>query len=94
LADRFAGLKPALDNRWYVDRFYNDYIVNPLRWSADWFAVRVDRAAIDGLVNAMGGGSLRLGQRLRYIQTGATPTYALSILAGVVVLVAYFVLAS
>jgi NADH-quinone oxidoreductase subunit L len=92
IADTFSWLKPAIERRWYVDEIYDKYIVAPLRWSADWFAGRVDQAAIDGLVNAVGSFSLRWGERLRYIQTGVTPMYALSILVGVVLLVTYFVL--
>ncbi|MEX1018543.1 MAG: NADH-quinone oxidoreductase subunit L [Litorilinea sp.] len=93
IANGFTGLKPALDRKWYVDDFYNKYIVGALRWSADWFATRVDKAAIDGLVNVVGTLNLAWGERLRYIQTGATAVYAFSILAGAVALVAYFVYA-
>jgi NADH-quinone oxidoreductase subunit L len=75
-----------------VDEFYIAVIVNPLRRLAAWFATVVDNRAIDGLVNWVGAVSVNLGERVRYLQTGSTPTYALSILIGVVAVTLYFVL--
>jgi len=50
---RLAGVASFLENLWYVDHFYNHFVVRGLhRWNAAvfWF----DRRVIDGLVNAVG----------------------------------------
>jgi NADH-quinone oxidoreductase subunit L len=79
-------------HEWYVDEFYTAVVVNPLRRLAAWFATAVDQKVIDGLVNWVGAANIYLGERVRHLQTGATPTYALSILVGVVAVTLYFVL--
>jgi NADH-quinone oxidoreductase subunit L len=94
LATSFSGLAPAVERKWYVDDLYWNYIVMPLRRLADWFAAVFDQRIIDGAVNGVATVSTRLGERVRHLQTGAIPTYALSILIGVVALVAYFVFAA
>ncbi len=91
LASGFSWLEPALQRRWYVDEFYWNYIVAPLRQLSTWFASVFDQRVIDGTVNWFASTSARLGEQARRIQTGAIPAYALSILVGVVALVAYFV---
>lgn len=92
LADGFQGLVPTIEHKYYVDEFYNALIVNPLRRLSEWFAQFFDPKIIDGAVNGIANISGRLGEFARQLQTGAIPTYALSILIGVVALVAYFVL--
>jgi NADH-quinone oxidoreductase subunit L len=88
----FRVFQPWAEREWNVDEFYIAVIVNPLRRLAAWFATVVDNRAIDGLVNWVGAVSVNLGERVRYLQTGSTPTYALSILIGVVAVTLYFVL--
>ena len=92
LAGYFSGLQPILEHKWYVDEFYTNYIVMPLRSLANWSATTVDQKIIDGTVNGIGQVSMRAGNWTRKLENGAIPTYALSILLGVVALVAYFVL--
>lgn len=92
LRDSFKGLMPVIERKWYVDEFYNAIIVNPIRDSSEWLSQSFDRNIIDGVVNGAGNISANLGERVRHLQTGSIPTYALSILIGVVALVAYFVL--
>jgi NADH-quinone oxidoreductase subunit L len=91
LAYSFRGLAPALEHKWYVDDFYWNYIVVPLRRLAEWFARVFDQRIVDGAVNGVALVSSRLGERVRHLETGAIPTYALSILIGVVALVAFFI---
>jgi NADH-quinone oxidoreductase subunit L len=92
MSDSFSGLAPVVERKWYVDEIYNAVIVTPLRLIADLFAEVIDSKVIDGLVNGVAKISAGLGERARQLQTGAIPAYALSILIGVVALVAYFVL--
>jgi NADH-quinone oxidoreductase subunit L len=91
LAARFTFFQPAVENKWYVDEFYMKTVVNPLRRLAGWFAGAIDQGVIDGAVNGVGRLSLDWGERVRRLQTGEIPTYALSILVGIVVVLVYFV---
>lgn len=88
----FKGLAPVVEHKWYVDEFYNAVIIKPIRLFADLFAEIIDPKMIDGLVNGAAKVSHWGGDWARKLQTGAIPAYALSILIGVVALVAYFVL--
>jgi NADH-quinone oxidoreductase subunit L len=89
----FQVFASGAEHKWYVDEFYMATVVRPLRALSGWFASVVDRLGIDGLVNGVGRVSLSLGEQARQLQTGAVPTYALSILIGVVAVVVYFVFA-
>lgn len=91
LAGSLNSLQPALQNKWYVDDFYNNNIVLPLRRFGVWLAETVDSQLIDGAVNGVGRVTVAVGEQARKLQNGAIPSYALSILLGVVVLVAYLV---
>ena len=91
LAKNFSGLQPALEHKWYVDDLYMAAIVNPLRALSDWFAGVFDALGIDGAVNGVGSVLMWTGSRLRYLNNGLVPTYALSIFVGVAAMVAYFV---
>jgi NADH-quinone oxidoreductase subunit L len=88
LVKPFAVFQSGAEHKWYVDEFYVATLINPLRALSGWFAQVVDKREIDGLVNGVGKVSLQLGDRVRRLQTGAVPTYALSILVGVVAVVA------
>jgi NADH-quinone oxidoreductase subunit L len=91
IVEPFKPLQPLVEHKWYIDELYTTLIVNPLREVANWFAKSVDKLGIDGIVNGVGKVSLQVGEEVRYLQNGAVPTYALSILIGVAVVVAYFV---
>ena len=90
LADRFAFLQPALARNWYLDDFYYSYIVVPLKRFSGRLATFVDQQIIDGAVNGIADVTGRLGGALRKAENGNIPTYALSILIGAVLLIAYF----
>lgn len=92
-AKPFAVFQPLAEHKWYVDELYMRFIVNPLRALSEWFATVIDKSGIDALVNGVGALSMRLGGQVRHLQNGAVPSYALSILVGVTVIVAYFVFA-
>jgi len=91
LASSLDALQPALQHKWYVDDFYYSNIVLPLRRFGVWLAETVDSQIIDGAVNGVGRVTVAVGGQVRKLQNGAIPSYALSILLGVVVLVAYLV---
>lgn len=94
LIQPFKVFQAGAEHKWYVDEFYMKTIVNPLRALAEVLSSYVDKKGIDGLVNWVGSVSMEIGGSLRRLQNGAVPTYALSILLGVTVIVAYFVFAA
>ncbi len=94
LTEPFKAFQSLAEHKWYVDEFYNKVIVNPIRRSSEVLSTVVDRKGIDAVVNWVGQISQQLGSSVRLLQNGAVPTYALSILVGVTVLVAYFVFAA
>ncbi len=91
LSKNFSALQPVLEKKWYVDEIYMAVIINPLRALSEWFAGVCDSLGIDGAVNGVGSVLLWTGGRLRYLNNGLVPTYALSIFVGVAAMVAYFV---
>jgi NADH-quinone oxidoreductase subunit L len=92
LASWFTWLTPALENKWYVDRVYDAVIIRPIKAVASWFARIFDPKVVDGAVNGVGSVMLDAGEVVRKLQNGAIPTYALSILVGVVAVLFYFLL--
>ncbi|MEM7536742.1 MAG: NADH-quinone oxidoreductase subunit L [Chloroflexota bacterium] len=93
LAEPLKRFEPLLHNKWYVDEIYGMFIVRPILAVSEWFARFFDKTIIDGAVNGLPQISQMSGERLRYLQTGIIPNYALSILVGVVVVVVYFMFA-
>lgn len=94
MGDGFKGLSSIIEHKWYVDEFYNALIINPIRRLSEWFAKEFDQKFIDGIVNGTGNMSAALGERVRHLQSGAIPAYALGILIGVVGLLAFFVISA
>ncbi len=91
LADKYKGPYKVLLNKYYVDEFYNLAFVQPFINLALWFWKFVDVAVIDGFAN---GSAFMLGWIsgvARKIQTGYVRNYALSLLLGAVVILAYFI---
>jgi NADH-quinone oxidoreductase subunit L len=72
-----------LVNKWYLDGFYDTYVVGALHWlfGALW---AFDLAFIDGLVNKLASGFQIGGRGLRRVQTGVVGNYALTIVVGLV----------
>jgi NADH-quinone oxidoreductase subunit L len=78
-------------SKYYVDEAYTKTIVEPLRllggFLAETVEVRGIDRAVDGLAQLVG----LAGEGLRRLQTGLVRNYALVMLAGVVLVLAYFV---
>ena len=83
-------LHALLLNAWYVDRIYDTLIVRPLFALSETLARAFDLGVIDGIVNGVGRGVAAWGAGLRRWQTGYVVNYALTMLAGAVVVVAFF----
>jgi NADH-quinone oxidoreductase subunit L len=77
-------------NAWYVDWLYDRAIVRPLYALSTLLAGAFDLGIVDGLVNGLGRAVAWASGRLRRLQTGYVVNYALTMLAGAVIFVAYF----
>jgi NADH-quinone oxidoreductase subunit L len=79
-------------NAWYVDWLYDRAIVRPLYAAAVFLAGAFDLGIVDGLVNALGRAVAWGSAGLRQLQTGYVMNYALTMLAGALVFVVYFLI--
>ena len=91
MADRFAGVRELLLNKYYVDEVYDAAIVQPIRIVSEealWKVVdvRLIDGAVNGVGDTVGGGS----EVLRRVQSGSVRTYAASLLLGVVMILGYY----
>jgi NADH-quinone oxidoreductase subunit L len=93
LADRFAPLRTLLVHKYYVDELYDSAIVEPIRVTADRGLWRgIDIGIIDSALDGLGVFLAGLGEVVRRIQTGSVRAYAASLLAGVVLVLGYYLL--
>ena len=82
-------LYALLLNAYYVDWLYDRAIVHPL-YRVSIFAARVvDARIIDGVVNLAGRAVVLGAAGLRRLQTGYIVNYALTMLAGAVIVVGF-----
>jgi NADH-quinone oxidoreductase subunit L len=91
--ESFAQSAPAvargMENKWYVDEFYEATIVRPLEGLSRFLWRGVD-ALIDGLI-ALGGYIVAaVGDLMRFFQTGNVRNYALMMFLGVIVFIWVF----
>src|SRR3989442_8309136 len=77
-------------NAWYVDWLYDRAIVRPFYALSTLLAGAFDLGIVDGLVNGLGRAVAWASGELRRLQTGYVVNYALTMLAGAVIFVAYF----
>ena len=91
LAVRYSVLYRILIRKYYVDEFYDWLIVRPIRRVSEKFLwPTVDAGAIDGvLVNGTGETIAHAGGNLRRIQSGNITSYAVWVLLGAVLWLAY-----
>src|SRR5471032_782537 len=91
MAERFAGLRTLLLNKYYVDEIYDATIVQPIRIvSEETLWKVVDVLFIDAAVNGVGLTVAGASERLRRVQTGSVRSYAASVFLGVVVILGYY----
>ena len=80
----------VIDGRFLHDWFHERVIRDTFLKITDFLANPIDKLVIDGAVNGTGRLVARASTRLRKIQTGYVRNYALVMLAGVVLVVAWF----
>jgi len=82
-------LHALLLNAWYVDRIYDRLIVQPLYALSVVLARVFDLGVIDGIVNGVARMVAAWGGGLRRLQSGYVANYALTMLAGAVIVVVF-----
>ncbi|HEX5504627.1 MAG TPA: NADH-quinone oxidoreductase subunit L [Thermomicrobiales bacterium] len=92
LAARYRGAYRFLLNRYYIDNLYAAAFVRPFGALARFLGDGVDHA-IDGVVDGIGVVLREASFGMRDLQSGYVRNYALVILGGVVLLVAYVIYA-
>jgi NADH-quinone oxidoreductase subunit L len=90
-ADRFAGVRTLLLNKYYVDEIYDATIVQPIRIvSQEGLWKVVDVKLIDAAVNGVGQTVAGSSEAVRRLQTGSVRAYAASVFFGVVAILGYY----
>lgn len=94
LAEKMAGLRTVLANKFYIDEIYNFVVVRPLTWISEKILWRftdqkvVDTLLVEGSAQTVG----LFGRTLGLMQSGLIQTYALIFVIGAVAVIGYFVL--
>ena len=86
LARATPALARTLENKYYVDEFYDDTVVTPLERLSQFLWRGID-AIIDGLLALLGYAVALVGDLLRFFQTGNVRNYALMFFVGVIVFI-------
>ena len=76
-------------NAYYVDRLYEGVVVRPLFALSTFLARGFDLGVIDRAVNGLGSAVVGWAAAMRRLQTGYVVNYALTMLAGAVLVVAF-----
>ena len=87
IAARFPAAYKASLNKMYMDEVYAVVPIGSTIGLSRWLWEFFDTKVIDGAVNGLGSLWVWLGQRLRPLQTGRVQNYALSVFAGMFILV-------
>jgi NADH-quinone oxidoreductase subunit L len=91
LAAQYPGVHRLLLNKYYVDEVYDATIVQPIKVvSTEGLWRGFDVKVVDGAVNGAGYLVSGVSIVLRLVQNGSVKTYAASMFAGVVAVLAYY----
>jgi NADH-quinone oxidoreductase subunit L len=77
VASETTGFGKLLENKWYVDEFYDIIIVKPLRWFGKKIIVFTENEIIDWIVNGVGKLVQLASRQLRLVQSGQVGSYVL-----------------
>jgi len=88
-AERPAAEPTFLRRAWFIDAAYDRIIARGSTELAVLTSDDVETKVIDGAVNGLGAFFAAAGRRLRTVQTGYVRNYALGLMGGLVILLAY-----
>ncbi len=89
---KFATLHRMVFNKWYVDELYDALFVNPTKRLGTFLWKGFDVKVVDGIVNGTAALVNLLARGLRYTQSGLMHNYALTMVLGMIGIVAFYVL--
>lgn len=84
----------TLANKFWLDEFYQQYIIGPGTRFSEWCARQFDLGVIDAVVNGTAAWFWSLGERVTTYQPGLVRSYALWFTAGAVGVVGFAALAA
>ncbi len=86
-------LADVVDGRFWHDFVHEKVIAGTYNWlSRVVLDLRIDQQFIDAIANGLGGLTKRVSTGLRRLQNGFVRSYALAVLAGVVIILGYLIL--
>ncbi|MBD0365577.1 MAG: NADH-quinone oxidoreductase subunit L [Flavisolibacter sp.] len=83
------ALTTAMENKWYVDEFYDTVIVKPVQKLSGFANTYIERLGIDAIVNGIGRLINYGGRQMRWLQSGQVGSYVLLMVISMLV---FFVL--
>jgi len=87
------GFGKVLENKYYLDEFYDKAVVNPIKNFSDKFLWNIfDIKIIDKFINGIANYLSRLSIDWRKIQSGIIQDYATLAVAGIVIIIFYLLL--
>lgn len=91
VAKRWPSLYQFVNNKFYVDEFYNSKFINPLIKLSEDLWLFVDVRIIDKITHLMTEWSQGIGQMARFLQSGNIQTYALYVVMGLAIIISLVV---
>ncbi len=92
-AERYKPMYNLLWNKYFLDEGYFAAIVNPLLSLSQGFLWKIfDVKIIDGFVNGSAKLTVSVGQKIRKIQTGVAQNYAILMIGGIIIILAWLIL--
>jgi NADH-quinone oxidoreductase subunit L len=76
----------AIQNKFYVDEFYDAIIVRPFKALSAFLSNVVEKSGIDALVNGVGKAVNYSGRQIRLLQSGLVGSYILLMVVGLLLL--------
>ncbi|MBI5402633.1 MAG: NADH-quinone oxidoreductase subunit L [Ignavibacteriae bacterium] len=90
--EKEKGFGKILENKYYLDEIYDTAIIKPIEVTSEKFFWKIfDVKIIDGAVNGIATYFSKLSNEWRKIQTGVVQDYATFAIAGIVLIIAYFI---
>jgi NADH-quinone oxidoreductase subunit L len=85
-------LSQTVEERFWHDWFHDTGIVKSFRWFTHFLAEPIDLGIIDGIANGLATVFQGLASAMRRLQNGFVRSYALWVLAGMVIILGYLIL--
>ncbi|EQA62999.1 NADH:ubiquinone oxidoreductase subunit L family protein [Leptospira alexanderi serovar Manhao 3 str. L 60] len=87
-----TGVKRIFSQKYYIDEFYRNFIVDPIVLLGKFLADHVERNFLDLILRGTGRFAVAISLVLRRIQTGIVVDYAILIVLGTVVILSFFLM--